>query len=147
MGGQKSTTSAVLPGELKDLYRMQTNYVRENMPALQGLTSDVLSGGNLQSNPYVAGLYASVQQGADRAAEQTRLRTPRGPGQDFAIAQAYRDAGMQRSQLDVQQRQQMLQALFQILGAFNPQAAVGKKTSQPSEFGLSLGPLSYSTGL
>jgi hypothetical protein len=147
MGGQSTTQKAIVPDDLRQLYRGQTGFVLRNLPAVEQLTATALSGQPMASNPYVSGLYSTIQQGTDRAAEQIRQRTPRGPAQDYAIAETLRAGGQQRSALDAQQRQMMLQALLNILGAANPQAQVGQKSSSPSEFGLSLGPLSFSTGL
>jgi hypothetical protein len=125
---------------------MQTDYAKQNLPAVQQLTSDVLEGRNLAVNPFVAGLYAPIQAATDRTVEQIRQRTPRGPAQDYAISQAMQTGGMQRSQLDVQQRQQILAALMNMLGGYNPQAQIGSKSSKPA-FGINMGigPFSYNT--
>jgi len=138
VGGQKTTTTPVVPDELHDVYKMQTQYAQQQLPAVSQLTTDVMSGNDLSANPYVAGLYSTIQRGADRPAEQTRMHTPRGAGKDYAIAQAYRDAGMQRGEVDAKFRQQILQHLQQVLSGYNPQRAIGSQTEKPP-FGVDMG--------
>ena len=150
MGGSGNTTTSepIIPDELKEIYRLQTDFAKSQLPAIQQLTTDVLSGKSLATNPYISGLYASLQRGADVAAEQIRQRTARGPAQDYAVAQAYRAAGEKRGELDARQRQNVLQQLYSILGGYNPQKAIGGEVSKPAAtFDMGLGPFSFNYGL
>jgi hypothetical protein len=147
MGGTSTTTTKDVPPALQALYGMQTDFAASQLPAVEQLTSTVTSGSDVGTTPYVSGLYALLQRGADQAAKQIRQQTPRGAAQDYAVSQAYRDAGMQRGQVASQQMQWVMQQLYNLITGFNPQNQIGQTTSKPSEFGLSLGPFSYSTGL
>lgn len=137
----------IIPPGLKDLYGLQTSFVAGQIPALERLTTSVMAGDSLAANPYIRGLYGVLERANRNAATRIRQQTPRGAAQDYAIAQTSRDVALQRGELESQQMQRILQALWNMFGAYNPQQQIGQRNrvDQGTNLGVSLGPVSFNT--
>mgnify|MGYP001593102689 CR=1 FL=1 len=147
MSGEKSRTEPTIPDWLKPLYEAQASYAKENLPAFSNLTSSVLSGSDLATNPYVSGLYGTLAKAGTRGTNIARQQTPRGAGQDFAVAQAARDAAMKRGEVEASVKDKILGMYAQMLGGYNPQRAIGSKVSGPTfTFDAAVGPFGYNAG-